>query len=340
LYSPKSDSSEKSTQWSGGAATKPGMVRHPRGVFSRAFPAVWRTFHIPRDFEKSRLDIYHGLSSELPVDFRRRRMKLVVTVHDLIFLRYPGFYSPIDRQTYYWKSRHACAKADAILAVSQQTKQDITDFLKVPADRIQVIYQACAPVFFEQASAAGKTKVIERYKLPENFILFVGTIEERKNLLTLVKAWERLRDAEINLVMVGKRKSHFNSVASYLRRQGLENRVQFLENVPSEDLPAIYQLARLFVYPSLFEGFGIPIIEALASRVPVISSCGSCFTEAGGPGSRYVEPGDEESLAHEIRMVLSSEPLKKEMIAQGLSYVQRFRPKNIAGQMMEFYQGL
>jgi len=180
--------------------------------------------------------------------------------------------------------------------------------------------------------------VKEKYKLPDDYILYVGTVEKRKNLLSVVKAMHEGK-IETTLVAIGKQTKYSALVSEYIQKHKIKN-ILFLEGVANEELPALYQSAIVFIYPSLFEGFGIPIIEALYSSVPVITSSGGCFAEAGGPDSSYVDTKNPADIADAIIKLLSDEALRKKMIAGGLEYVHKFDHQILADQLNTIYLSL
>ncbi|MEI9922059.1 MAG: glycosyltransferase family 1 protein [Bacteroidota bacterium] len=294
--------------------------------------SLWRTFSIVDDIKKDKLDVYHGLSNELPMR-RMPGIRTVLTVHDLIFLRFPEYYGMIDVTIYKWKLKNACAVADVIVAVSQQTANDLNDFLDVDEKKIKVVYQGCHPSFYKKASIEDVRK---KYGLPDEFLLFVGTLEKRKNAGLILKALSRLKN-EIPVVLVGKPTKYIADLEGIIKQYDLRDRVKFIHNAAFADLPAIYQAASLFIYPSVFEGFGIPIVEAIASGVPVITSNGSCFSEAGGPDCIYVNPSNPEELADAITMVLDNADLRATMIDGSKTYINKFAPATIAGELMKVY---
>jgi glycosyltransferase involved in cell wall biosynthesis len=303
----------------------------------KSLTALWRSKGIVSNLKKDGIDVYHGLSYELPLGIGRSGVKSVVTIHDLIFLRFPQYYGFINRLIYTAKTKHACKTADRVIAISERTKQDLVELMNIDAKKIDVIYQGCAPDFSIMRSEAQKTAVKQKYNLPDRFILNVGTIEERKNLMLLAKALPHLK-TNIPVVVVGKATAYLDEVKALLSANNLINRVLFLHQVSFDDLPAVYQLADLFVYPSRYEGFGIPILEALVSGVPVIAATGSCLEEAGGAFSHYVNPDDEQGLAKQIDAVLSDKPLRQQMITEGLDYAQRFEGRTLAAQLMNIYK--
>jgi glycosyltransferase involved in cell wall biosynthesis len=308
----------------------------PHGI-SKYLSSIWRIWGIKKDLKQKEVQLFHGLSNELPIGIERIGMKTVVSIHDLIFLRYPAYYKQIDRMIYRWKFKQSCQAADQIIAVSECTKRDIISFFHIPEEKIKVIYQGCHPQFKEMLSEEMRKEIREKYQIPSRFLLYVGSIESRKNLLLAVKALERLPE-DIHLVALGKSTPYQAEVETYIRKAGLVSRVHIENNFPFAHFPAIYQSASVFIYPSFFEGFGIPIIEALESGVPVIAATGSCLEEAGGPDSFYVDPSNDSELADRILEILNNKTLANQMITKGKEYVERFNAKKIASEVMAVYQ--
>ena len=313
-------------------------VVEPQGLSSLA-PALWRSFGLTRSLKQQGTQIYHGLSHELPAGITQSGVKTVVTIHDLIFLRFPELYKPLDRLIYKRKFASACRRADKIVAISQQTKADIVQFFGTDPSRIEVIPPDIDPVFYQQIPAVFLEEVKQKYRLPAKFLLTVGTLERRKNQLHLLKAWHR-SGSELELVFVGRTTAYAQQLHQYIAQHNLEEQVHFLPYVPFQELPAIYRLATVFAYPSIFEGLGLPILEALNCEVPVITSTGSCFAEAGGDAARYVAPDDEQALATAILEVSQNETLQAEMKAKGLQHVLNFRPEKTITQLHDLYKSL
>ena len=298
---------------------------------------LWRSFAIKNQLLKDKIDLFHGLSYEIPFGLKKTGIKSIVTIHDLIFLRKPQFYQPIDRLIYDYKSKYACQNADNIIAISEKTKQDIIELYGISPTKIEVIYQSCDDSFKVAASEIQKEEVKLKYALPEKYLLSVGTIEPRKNILAIVRAMPKI-DVYFKLIIIGKQKPYAKIVKQEIEKLGLTDRVIFLKDIPFKDLPSIYQMASLFVLPSYYEGFGIPIIEALYSQVPVVAATGSCLEEAGGPHSLYVNPDDFEGFATAINSVLADNSLQQAMKQKGLQYVQKFNDQTISEQLMACYR--
>lgn len=319
----------------GSSATVIDAPTYLKGNFS----FLWRTFFLPSIAKKNKIQIFHGLTSELPLGLERKGIKKVVTVHDLIFLRYPELYNPADSMIYKRKTLHSCTEADKVIAISQQTKDDLIEFLKIPSEKIKVLYQDCHAIFQCEVSTELKNKVKVKYKLPDNFILHVGTIEERKNQLLVLKALAELPE-NFQAVFVGKPGPYRATLDKFVKAKGLAERVRFLEYIEFAHLPAIYSLAKVFVYPSVFEGFGIPILEALNCKVPVITSEGSCFKETGGDAALFVNPANHLDLAENIEKVYNQNDLSASMIEKGLLHAEKFKKNINIPELMSIYKGL
>ncbi|REC63658.1 glycosyltransferase family 1 protein [Chryseobacterium pennae] len=304
------------------------FVETSKGNFSRQLK-------MGKDAQKLGADIYHGLSGELPLKWDQKPIKKIVTIHDLIFVRYPQYYSFFDRKIHFWKFKKAAEMADKIIAISEQTKRDIIEFLKVPESKIEVIYQGCHKAFKEQQSSEQIQAAKDKFNLPERFILNVGTIEDRKNLLNVVKA---IRDTEIPLVVVGKKTKYYQKIESFLKKNKMEKQVHFLEGVSMDELAVIYKLANIFVYPSFFEGFGIPVIEALFSKTVVVTSNTSCLPEAGGKDSVYIDPKNDLDIKAKIKFLWENESERKRREEKGFEFVQKFNDEPIAKALMNLYQ--
>lgn len=312
------------------------IYKYPKQLFPVIGKSLWRSFGIISCLKKEQPNLFHGLSNELPFGLRKNKIKSVVTIHDLIFIRYPDFYKWIDRNIYYFKFKKACLTANRIIAISECTKKDIVTYFHIPEEKIDVVYQGCDPSFLEKASVGKKQEVRTKYNLPHQYMLYVGSIESRKNLMLIIEAMA-LSEKKIHLVAIGKRTNYTPYVEECIQKYHLDNDVTLLSNIPFHELPSFYQMASLFIYPSFFEGFGIPVIEALHSEVPVIAATGSCLEEAGGPDSLYVNPNNAKELHDKIRQVLDNPELAGSMRIAGKEYVKRFADKKLAQDLIEVY---
>lgn len=316
----------------------------PAGLY-KTFAALWRSNAVRHDLKRLNIDLYHGLSHEIPIGLQRTGIRSVVTMHDLIFERYPNQYKALDVAVYRKKFRYACTHADMIIAISQQTQQDLQQFYNVPAEKIKVCYQSCNTSFQQMTTNEQRNALRVKYGLPQAYFLYVGSVIERKNLLTICKALKQLEgSAAMPLAVIGIGGAYMQQVKQYLQEAGLTNKVLFLSEraggVVSEDMPAIYQGAAAMIYPSVFEGFGIPILEALWSKTPVITSNISCMPETGGNAAYYINPHSVDEMVHAMQQVATDTSLRADMISKGLVHAANFAPEKCAAAVMQVYQSV
>jgi glycosyltransferase involved in cell wall biosynthesis len=311
--------------------------KKPQTPFYIKFYNLWRQKGIVKDLIKDKITVFHGLSGELPLGLTASNIKSIVTIHDLIFVRYPHLYSFFDRKIHFYKFRKAARTADLVVAISEQTKNDIVEFLKIDPSKIKVIYQGCHEAFKKDYTEDDCKEVINKFNLPTNFILNVGTIEARKNVFLAVRA---IKNINTCLVIIGKETGYAQQIKYYIEKNGLKNKVIFLKGLNIQELAIVYKLAKVFVYPSLYEGFGIPIIEALYSKTPVITSEGGVFPEAGGPNSIYVSASSVDNMEKSILQVLSNDTLYQEMTEKGWEFAQKFNDEKIAKEFNTIYKSL
>lgn len=280
--------------------------------------SIWRVWGMTHDIQQDGINIFHGLSNELPLNIgtpQQRETKLgedrckyLVTIHDLIFIH-------------------------------------------TSEEKIDVVYQGCDPVFAQDIESSKQEEVKQKYQLPDQYVLYVGSIEERKNLMLVAKAMaeinqmakaneEKCNIAKIHVVAVGRRTPYVDEIQAYLKEQSIEHLFHFHHQVPYEDLPSFYKLARSFTYPSRIEGFGIPLLEAITSGIPTIGCTGSCLEEAGGPGGIYVNPDDAQSMAEAIVRTCTDEQLRQDMIKAGKTYALNFTDEKLACDLMNTYEKL
>jgi glycosyltransferase involved in cell wall biosynthesis len=330
LYSP---SVENSIPFPDSANMK---IVTPTGIFNKFMKSYWRSFRMSHNIKKDKLDIYHGLSNEVPQNAHKTKAKIFTTIHDLIFFRYPDHYQTADRQVYFQKFKYSAQISNRVIAISEQTKTDVIHFLGIPENKIEVVYQGCNPIFYKPADTEKKVEVAARYRLPKNYILNVGTVEKRKNIFSVVKALH-LHNIDIPLLIVGAKTSYQDEIEEYISKYALGKKVLIFNNVPQEDLPALYQMSEMFIFPSLFEGFGIPILEALNSKIPVVTTRGGCFNEAGGMHSVYINPSDIDEIAESINKLSDDSLLCEKIAGEGYEHAQKFNEALIAENLMNLY---
>lgn len=306
----------------------------PQGLWQIA-PSVWRRYGITPALKQQPIDLYHGLSQELPEGIEHVGCKTIVTMHDAIFMRYPELYSVTYRASFIRRNQSACERADCIIAISEQTKRDFISFFGVPENRIRVVYQGCNELFWQDLAPQQLSAVSVRYQLPGSYVLSVGALEERKNHVRLIEAMAAAH-IDLPVVIVGRgNERQAQILRETAKRYGVS--LQLIENARTEDLPAIYRRASVFVYPSLFEGFGIPILEAARCQTPIVTSAGTCFEEIAGEGALYVSPTDEQAIGQAIRETLENSEETNQRMLTALAQTEKFRAENIAHNLMQTY---
>lgn len=315
------------------------QIIQPDGIYKFLPSSLWRSYGIKSNITELGDDIFHGLSQELPVGIDKLPVKKVITFHDAIFVRYPELYPSTYVKIFTLKNKTSCRIADRIIAISEQSKRDAIEYFHADADKVDVVYQGCNNIFRQKVNAPEKEKIRSTYNLPVDFLLFVGAIEPRKNIGSIMKAMSQEK-IDIPLVIVGRVTDYTKELVKLSQELKITSKIIFLHQVETVELPAIYQMARLFVYPSIFEGFGIPILEALCSETPVITSAGGCFEEAGGSFSQYINSQDADEIGVILHKVLTDTPLQETMKKEGVLHAGKFTDDKIARNMMSVYQKL
>jgi glycosyltransferase involved in cell wall biosynthesis len=300
--------------------------------------AVWLGHLLGLDFERlsPEAELYHATEHLL---LPLRRVPTVLTVHDLIYHLFPEYHKPLN----YWFLNRAVPlfvqQARTVIAVSESTRQDLIRCYGVHPDKITVVHEAAAP-HFRPVSPEATATVRARYGLPEDFVLTVGTIEPRKNLSRLLDAlqWLRQKGDDARLVVVGSKGWLYEGFFRRLEELQLWDAVLLPGYVSDADLPAVYSAAKVFVLPSLYEGFGLSVLEAMACGTAVVCSRTSSLPEVGGDAARYFDPTDVEEMAESIGTVWHNETLRAEMGRCGLAQAARFSWARAAGETMAVYQ--
>ncbi len=283
------------------------------------------------------LDVLHSPDFIPPA---AARCPTVITVHDLAFLLYPRFLTR-DSARYYGQVDVAARGADHIIAVSESTKRDTVRLLGVPEEKISVIYEAAHPLFRPIDDPEMLAKVRERYELPDKFVLFVGTVEPRKNIPSLLRAFRLLRDnyrSDASLVLIGNRGWLWEEVDRAIEDLNLAGCIRWLGGIPNEDLVYLYNAARVLVLPSFYEGFGLTLLEAMACGIPVIVSNVSSLPEVVGDAGWLVDPKDTEAWTVAMQRVLTDDDLYREMRSKGLRRARTFSWERAAKETLEVYQ--
>ncbi|MBN1639933.1 MAG: glycosyltransferase family 4 protein [Anaerolineae bacterium] len=332
----------------------PPPVPHPRNVASgipndnvrevrtwideRWWHRVWHRLRLPIPVEwlVGAVDLFHSPDFTLPPV--QGRTRTLVTVHDLSFLHLPDCFQPSLLEYLVAHVPRAVARAHCVIADSESTRRDLVDAYGVPPGRVVVIYPAVEPRFRPLDDQPALARVRERYQLPQRFILSLGTIQPRKNYTGLIEAFARLGDPELSLVIVGGRGWLYDDVFAAVREHRLEERVCFPGYVADEDVPALYNLASVFALPSLYEGFGIPPLEAMACGTPVVVANNSSLPEVVGDAGLLVETRDTEALADALDRLLRDAALRRALTAAGLVRARAFTWRRSAEQLLATYE--
>jgi len=311
----------------------------------RELNVVWHRLRLPLPVEliTGPVDVFHSPDFTLPPVWRARA---VLTVHDLSFLRVPECFTGALRRYLERVVPRSVRRADHVIADSHSTKRDLVELLGTPAGKVTVIHSGVEPRFRPITDRAALGPVRQRYDLPERFIISVGTLQPRKNFATLVEAFARLKSEtgnwkpgarSLKLVIAGGRGWLYEEIFARVEALGLQGDVLFPGFVADEDLPALYNLAEAFVLPSLYEGFGLPPLEAMACGTPVVTSNVSSLPEVVGDAGLMVEPADVESLAAAIERVLEDGGLRREMVQRGLARAKEFTWERAARRLLGVY---
>ncbi|MEO7002001.1 MAG: glycosyltransferase family 1 protein [Ktedonobacterales bacterium] len=299
---------------------------------------LWEQLALPGALRRVGADVFHSPVNVLP---ERLPCASVVTIHDLAFVRYPQYFRPTRRIYQQQFTRRSVRAATLIVAVSQSTKRDLVEAMQAPAERIRVIYPSIDGDFQPTADPATLAEFRARHDLPDRYLLFLGTLEPRKNLETLVHAYARLRsllpDAP-QLVLAGAKGWFYESLFARVRTTGMERYVTFAGYVSREEQPLWYAAATMFIYPSLYEGFGLPIVEALACGVPTLTSNVSSMPEAAGTVAIQVDPHDADGLAYAMRDALLDATLKARTARDGLAWARQFSAERMAQAYQDVYR--
>lgn len=298
---------------------------------------IWENFFLANLVKKHGIDLLHASGFTLPLNLK---CKTVITIFDMTFFSMPQVHQ--KRKVAYFSKMIPLAinKADKIIAISNQTKNDIVSTLKVHEDKIEVIYIGVNDKFKPINDKVIIENTLDKYHLPEKYILFVGTIEPRKNLINLIHAFNKLKTAGIEhkLVIAGKLGWNYKAVFAAISQLAVNNDIIFTDYILDKDMPLIYNGASVFVYPSLYEGFGIPVIEAMACGIPVITSNVSSLPEVAGKAAILVDPNNADEIASSIAKVINNPFLAQKMSLDGIKRAELFSNKNMVNKTIEIYK--
>jgi glycosyltransferase involved in cell wall biosynthesis len=310
----------------------------PTRLTERWLARLWYRLRLPLRIESwtGPLDLFHATDFFLPPV--RPGTRTIVTIHDLSFVRLPETVMPgMTHHLNKWVP-HSVKRADHVIAVSEATRQDLIELYQTPPEKISVLYHGVTPDFKPVTKPDRLSAVRQKYNLGQQpFILSVGTIQPRKNYQRLIQAFATL-DPALSLVIVGGKGWHYADVFAEVTRQGLEERVHFLGFAADADLPALYSAASLFVYPSLYEGFGLPVLEAMACGTPVVASNQSALPEVVGEAGLLVDPGSVEAIAAAMTHVLTDTTLSRRLAQAGQARAACFSWPGMAAKLLNLYE--
>lgn len=299
--------------------------------------AINRTFGMGRMAEKEGCEVFHGLSNELPFDIKKTGMRSFVTIHDVCWRQFPDMYHAADRLIYDLKYGWAARHADHVIAISESTKRDIQQFYNVPDERITVVYQPVHSRYYSPCTA--------EYTMPElqkkEFLLYVGSINSRKNLLRILQAMTMIpAENRMPLLVVGNGREYMHRCQDYATRNLRQNDVIWLNNLRDDDqLQMLYAQAKALIYPSLYEGFGLPVVEALLQGCPVLTSNVASLPEAAGPGGLLIDPTSVDDIHSALVRLTDDKNLRQTLADKGKAYCQQmFNPETLSRQLMELYK--
>ncbi len=265
--------------------------------------------------------------------------KKILVIHDLSFELYPEFFTAKKRL---WHTlidpKKLCNDSECIIAVSENTKNDIVRIYGINQDKIKVIYPGINEVFHAEILESQKQKVKNKYNLPNKYIFYLGNLEPRKNIETLIMAFSEINDDSLNLVIAGSQAWKYKKIYRLWQNSSAKKRIKFLGYVDASDKPALYSLAEIFVYPSIYEGFGLPPLEAMACNIPVITSFNSSLVEAVGQNGLLIDPNNYLELANSISLLLNDKNLQNKLIEKGKQQSQKFSWQNTANEVLNIFK--
>lgn len=308
-----------------------------------------RTFRLGHKADSDGCEIFHGLSNELPFDIKGRKMKSIVTMHDVAWLTFPDMYHWADRHIYDLKYGSSCRKADKVLAISESTKRDVMRFYGVGEDRVEVIYQPVQSYYYTPLTQADAYRFIREHFGPEGlppYILYVGSINSRKNLLGALQALALIpKEQRPLLLIVGNGREYRRECEAFIKKNNLETYTRIETSIHNNLLlQALYANALAFIYPSFYEGFGLPVVEAALQKTPVITTTVSSLPEAAGPDACLIDPHADdaaEQMAHYIDLLCSDKAYAANVAEKMEAYSrQMFTPETLTHNLMKLYQSL
>ncbi|MFZ8932804.1 MAG: glycosyltransferase family 4 protein [Bacteriovoracaceae bacterium] len=309
------------------------------GPKSNPMSSIWRSYTSASLANKKNLDVYHGLSHELPIGLKSKQ---VLTVHDLLWYKIPKNFSFIDRFTYKKKLSYSLDRADKVLAISESTKNDLIEIMRVNEDKIEVHYQSCHEEFLTPHTPEALNSFKKQLQAPDQFILSIGAIEPNKNTLYTLKVFQRIKNQfpDLKLVIVGDGGPYKRELFDYVDKNKLSSDIVYFPYLDTPSLKALYQLCDLFLFPSHYEGFGLPVIEALFLKAPVVAAKQSNIMEAGGHGCFYIDQNNIDEGVAASQKVLNNAKYAEKRIEIGYKHVQQFHWLETSRKLTQIYKNI
>ena len=296
---------------------------------------IWEQLVWPIESAYSRLDMLHSMAFVTPL--WRTVSKTIVTVFDLSFIHHPERYSPLKRLYLQTQTRRSCRQATTVIAISESGRQDIHKLFGVPLERIEVVYPGVDPIF-QPASAEAIAQFKKEKQLDRPYILHVGTLQPRKNIPMLIEAFAQLRHPSMELILVGGKGWLYDEIYARVEQHGLKNHVRFMGYVPDTELPLWYNGATALVFPSVYEGFGMPVTQAMACGTPVITSNTSSLPEVVGNAGMMFNPHDSAELVSCLDRIINDSQFASQLKTQGFEQVRQFSWTHSGTKMAQCYR--
>lgn len=314
-------------------------LMEPDGSFWRRWQRLWQEWGIAADLKRGDVELYHGLAGSLPLGLAARNIRSVVTLHNLDFLHDNNITALPERSIRSIYTSWILRQSDRVVAVSDCVKREVSEVFNIDPDKIDVVYPGVDRRYTLPIDDAVSQSVAERYQLPEQYLLSVGAQWERRNFINVIRALPLL-DSDIHYLIVGHATPHTPRLKRVARELGVTNRVHFIHDYDDADLAVIYRRARLYLFPSSYEGFATTVAEAMASCTPVVVGSGSSMHEVAGSAATYVTPDSREEMLDALRTLLADDDLCRDMVRRGLFHVSRFRPEVVAYNLTSCYRRL
>lgn len=304
---------------------------------------LWTQWRLPLDLyiHRPKPDVFFSPSHYAP---RFSPVSRVVSVMDLSYLYYPEMFRKDDLYQLVNWTKYSVKKAKAVITISKSSQNDIIEEYKLPKERVHVVYPGMKELVDLNPHIYAMNELHIKYKLKEKYILFVGTLQPRKNISKLIEAFSKVKkmkgNEDILLVIVGKKGWLYEEILTAPKTYKIEDSVRFLDYVTDEDLPLLYKNAQCFILPSLYEGFGLPVVEAMQYGCPVITSNVSSMPEAGGDAALYVDPNNADDIADKINTLLNDKSLRKELIERGKKQVSKFTWEKSAKEVLTILENV